>query len=272
MTSLAFQSPVLRRGAFQLSVGNISPQVGGITVLIGPNGGGKSTVLRLAAGLLTPDTGSVLLDGNPVHAMSAPQRAARVALVTQRPDVGAPFSARDVAALGCIAMGGIGLGGTAPSGSARSRVADRVERALERVGLTALADRPYHSLSGGQQQRVAVARALAQHQPGGVLLLDEAFAAVDPPEAAAIVRAVRAEAAAGATILAVTHDLAVASAIADDVWCIADGETRAFGKASALLAGSTLPQLLGVAVAEAIGSSGRIAVADYRAILPTQAP
>lgn len=69
-----------------------------------------------------------------------------------------------------------------------------------------------------------------------------------------------------------THDLAVASAIADDVWCIADGETRAFGKASALLTGSTLPQLLGVAVAEAIGSSGRIAVADYRAILPTQAP
>ncbi|HAQ68322.1 MAG TPA: hemin ABC transporter ATP-binding protein, partial [Phycisphaerales bacterium] len=208
MRALDFQSPTLRRGTFQLAVGVIAPRPGRITVLIGPNGGGKTTALRLAAGLLTPDTGSVVIDGEPVHALSALQRAARLALVTQRPDVGAPFSVREVAALGRIAL---------PTD------AQRVERALQRVGLAALADRPYHSLSGGQQQRVAVARALAQHEPGGVLLLDEAFAAVDPPEAAAIVRAVREEAAAGATVLAATHDMAVASAIADDVWCIVAG-------------------------------------------------
>jgi iron complex transport system ATP-binding protein len=254
MTTLVFQSPVLRRGTFELSVGNIAPRAGRVTVLIGPNGGGKTTALRLAAGLLAPDTGAVLIDGEPAHALSAPQRAARIALVAQRPDVGAPFSVRDVAALGRVA---------------RPQSAERVARALERVGLAALADRPYHSLSGGQQQRVAVARALAQHEPGGVLLLDEAFAAVDPPEAAAIVRAVRAEAAAGATILAATHDLAVASAIGDDLWCIAGGQTRAFGEAAALLTTSALPGLLGVAVAEAIGAHGPIAVADYRAILPT---
>lgn len=257
MTTLDFQSPTLRRGTFHLAVGVIAPRPGRITVLIGPNGGGKTTALRLAAGLLTPDTGSVVIDGEPVHALSALQRAARIALVTQRPDVGAPFSVREVAALGRIAL---------------QTDAQRVDRALQRVGLTALADRPYHSLSGGQQQRVAVARALAQHERGGVLLLDEAFAAVDPPEAAAIVRAVREEAAAGATILAATHDMAVASAIADDVWCIAAGQTRAFGPASELLTVGALPALLGVAIAEANGVNGRIAVADYRAILSTQAP
>jgi len=117
-----------------------------------------------------------------------------------------------------------------------------------------------------------VARALAQHEPGGVLLLDEAFAAVDPPEAAAIVRAVREEAAAGATVLAATHDMAVASAIADDVWCIVAGQTRAFGLASELLTAGALPALIGVAIAEVNGANGRIAVADYRAILSTQAP
>lgn len=257
MRTLDFQSPTLRRGTFHLAVGVIAPRPGRITVLIGPNGGGKTTALRLAAGLLTPDTGSVVIDGEPVHALSALQRAARIALVTQRPDVGAPFSVREVAALGRIAL---------------QTDAQRVDRALQRVGLTALADRPYHSLSGGQQQRVAVARALAQHERGGVLLLDEAFAAVDPPEAAAIVRAVREEAAAGATILAATHDMAVASAIADDVWCIAAGQTRAFGPASELLTVGALPALLGVAIAEANGVNGRIAVADYRAILSTQAP
>lgn len=257
MTTLDFQSPTLRRGTFHLAVGVIAPRPGRITVLIGPNGGGKTTALRLAAGLLTPDTGSVVIDGEPVHALSALQRAARIALVTQRPDVGAPFSVREVAALGRIAL---------------QTDAQRVDRALQRVGLTALADRPYHSLSGGQQQRVAVARALAQHERGGVLLLDEAFAAVDPPEAAAIVQAVREEAAAGATILAATHDMAVASAIADDVWCIAAGQTRAFGPASELLTVGALPALLGVAIAEANGVKGRIAVADYRAILSTQAP
>jgi iron complex transport system ATP-binding protein len=257
MRTLDFQSPTLRRGTFQLAIGVIAPSPGRVTVLIGPNGGGKTTALRLAAGLLMPDTGSVLIDGEPVHALSAPQRAARIALVTQRPDVGAPFSVREVAALGRIA---------------RPTDGQRVERALQRVGLAALADRPYHSLSGGQQQRVAVARALAQHEPGGILLLDEAFAAVDPPEAAAIVRAVREEAAAGATVLAATHDMAVASAIADDVWCIVAGQTRAFGPASDLLTAAALPALLGVAIAEASGANGRIAVADYRAILPTQAP
>ena len=253
MTTLRFRSPVIPRGAFTLTPGEVAPAAGRVTVLIGPNGGGKTTALRAAAGMLVPEQGAILLDGAPVHSMPAAERAARMALVAQRPEVGAPFSVRQVVALGRV------LRPSAP---------DRIEHALVRTGLAALADRPFHALSGGQQQRVAVARALAQHEPGGVLLLDEAFAAVDPPEAAALVREIRAEAAAGATVLAATHDLSVASALADDVWCIAGGRTTAFGLSRELLTRQSLPSLLGIAVAEAHGARGTIAVADYGAILP----
>ena len=256
MTALRFQSPIIARGAFMLAPGEVAPAAGRVAVLIGHNGGGKTTALRAAAGMLAPEQGAILLDGVPVHSMPAAQRAARMALVAQRPEVGAPFSVRDVVALGRVL---------------RPAAPERIARALARTGLTQLADRPFHALSGGQQQRVAVARALAQHEPGGVLLLDEAFAAVDPPEAAALVREIRAEAAAGATVLAATHDLSVASALADDVWCIAGGHTTAFGAARELLTRNALPSLLGVSVAEAHGARGTIAVADYGAILP-QAP
>lgn len=252
MSTLRFRSPSVERGAFTLAPGEIAPVPGRVTVLIGPNGGGKTTLIRAAAGMLAPTMGAVLLDGVPVHSMPAAQRAARMALVAQRPEVGAPFSVREVVALGR---------------ALRPRAPERIEHALARTGLAALAGRPFHALSGGQQQRAAVARALAQHEPGGVLLLDEAFAAVDPPEAAALVREIRAEAAAGATVLAATHDLSVASALADDVWCIAGGRTVAFGPSRELLTQHALPPLLGVAVVEASGARGAIAVADYAAIL-----
>lgn len=250
---LEFRSPELARGAFTFAPGSIAVAPGRVTVLLGLNGGGKSTAIRMAAGLLRPQRGEVLLGGAEVSSMPARARAARMSLVVQRPEVGSPLTVIEVVRLGRVAL--------APSpGTA--------ERALARVGLADSADRPYHALSGGQQQRVAVARALAQHGEGGVLLLDEAFAAIDPPEAASLVREVRAEAARGATVLAATHDLAIASALADDVWCLADGRTRAFGPARDVLAPSTLSSLLGVSVREATGCRGTIAVADFAAMLP----
>ena len=251
---LEFRSPEAARGSFRLAPGNVTPRPGRVTVLVGPNGGGKSTALRLAAGLLAPTVGEVLLDGAPVCALSARGRAARISLVVQRPEVGSPLSALEVVRLGRVAL-------PALEGAA--------ERALARVGLADLADRPFHSLSGGQQQRVAVARALAQHARGGVLLLDEAFAAIDPPEAASLVREIRAEADLGATVLVATHDLSIASALADDVWCLEGGRTRAFGAAVEVLAPEPLSRLLGISVREAPGCRGAIAVADYAAMLPT---
>lgn len=250
--SLAIASPEVRLGGFVLAPGEVRPAAGRVTVLLGLNGSGKSTALRAAAGLVAPASGAVLVDGQPVHAMPATRRAACVAMVPQRHEVGSPFTVREVVRLGTVATGGDEAA---------------VERAMAAARVTALAGRRFHALSGGQQQRVVLARAFAQHAPGGILLLDEAFAAVDPAEAAEAVRAVREAAAAGATVLAATHDLALASALADDAWLLAGGRTWAFGAASELLSAERLTAFLGISVASAQGARGSIAAADYAAML-----
>ena len=248
---LEFRSARLQRGGFAFEADGIRLAAGAITVLLGPNGGGKTTALRLAAGLLAPSAGEVLLDGARVSAMRPAHRARRIAYVPQRPDVGLPFRVREVVALGRHALG------HAPA---------RVDEALRAVGLTALAERPFHELSTGQQQRVSVARALAQHAPGGVLLLDEAFSAVDPAECAGLLAVLRSCAAAGATVLLATHDLALAAAAADHAWLIRGGRTAGFGTAREWLAPERLSPFLGLPVAAAPGADGRlIPVPDLRA-------
>jgi iron complex transport system ATP-binding protein len=255
---LAFQAVRLQRGTFAFAADAIRLRPGAITVLLGPNGGGKTTALRLAAGLLAPDVGHVLVDGSPIASLRPAVRAHRVAYVPQRPDVGLPFLAREVVELGRHAL---------------QRSPDRIQQAMEAVGMAAHGDRPFHELSAGQQQRIAVARALAQHAPGGLLLLDEAFSAVDPAESAGMLAALRAVADAGATVMLATHDLAVAAAAADEAWMIRGGRTEGFGPADALLAPERLGSFLGLTVALAEGSRGRaIPVPDLRAGRPTPRP
>lgn len=255
---LRFESASVCVGRFSLATGAIDPVPGRVTVLLGLNGSGKTTALRAAAGLVRPAGGRVTVDGMAVHGLPAAARAARIAFVPQRTEVGAPFTAREVAALGRVAL---------PSDPAR------VDAALAAVGLAALAGRPFATLSGGQQQRVGVARALAQHLPGGVLLLDEAFAAVDLPETAALVALVRGAAAQGATVLAAVHDLSLAGALADDVWCLRDGTTAAFGPAADVLAPASLRALVGVEVRSAAGIGGRpVLAADYGTTLGPKTP
>lgn len=246
---LRIESAVVRVGRFTLSTGVVEPAPGRVTVLLGLNGSGKTTAIRAAAGLVRPSSGRITLDGADVHSMAVSGRAAHVAFVPQRTDVGAPFTVREVAGLGRVSL--------------RADPA-RVDAALADVGLAGLASCPFATLSGGQQQRVGVARALAQHSPGGVLLLDEAFAAVDLPETAALVAVVRRAASDGATVLAAVHDLSLAGALADDVWCLRGGATAAFGTAAEVLAPGPLRALLGVEVRALPGGAGRpVLAADY---------
>jgi iron complex transport system ATP-binding protein len=250
--AIAFEGVRLARKDWTFEAEDVRLPAGCVTVLLGANGSGKTTALRLAAGLAAPDAGCVRVDGRPVHAWSAAERARRIALVPQRGVVGAPFTVRQVVEIGRHAL---------------PRDPQRVAAALEMVGLQHRAGEPYHHLSVGQQHRVALARALAQYAPGGMLLLDETLGPVDPPESRRMVHLVRSLAAEGGTVILATHDLALAAAAGDWAWYLAHGSTVAFGRAADVLAPARLAGLAGVPVVAAQGARGPLPVSDLTAIL-----
>jgi iron(III) transport system ATP-binding protein len=187
---------------------DLTVAAGEVVCLLGPSGAGKTTVLRLVAGLEPVQAGEIAIDGRVVacRERSDPPERRKVGLVFQD---AALFPHLTVA--GNIAFGLRGR-------DRRARVAEW----LARVGLAGFERRYPHTLSGGQQQRVALARALAPSP--AVLLLDEPFAALDADrreqvreEALALLRA------AGVATLLVTHDAEEAMAVGDRIALLADG-------------------------------------------------
>jgi len=177
---------------------------GSITAVLGPSGCGKTTLLRLVAGFLEPDQGTISFADRVVAGggRSVPPQDRRVGYVPQE---GALFPHLDVAA-----NVGFGL-------SRSDRRSDRVGEVLDLVELTRSHARRYpHELSGGQQQRVALARALAPKP--SIVLLDEPFSSLDASLRASTGRAVvRALRAAETTAVLVTHDQDEALSLADQV-------------------------------------------------------
>jgi zinc transport system ATP-binding protein len=145
----------------------VSP--GELVAIAGPNGGGKTTLVRLALGLERPDTGRALLYGEPAHRFS---RRATLGYLAQRAqlDLDAPATVAEVVAAGRLAAGGL-------LGPLRRRERAIIDESIDRVGLTAQRGRSLAKLSGGQQQRAFIAKALAG-QPS-LLVLDEPTTGVD---------------------------------------------------------------------------------------------
>jgi zinc transport system ATP-binding protein len=142
---------------------------GEFVAVAGPNGGGKTTLLRLIVGLVRPQHGSIRVFGEPVERLS---HRSSIGYLPQRAQLGidAPVSVREVVSAGRVSHGRL-LGPL--------RAADRaaVAAAIERVGLSSRADAPLSTLSGGQQQRAFIAKALAGEPR--LLILDEPTAGVD---------------------------------------------------------------------------------------------
>ena len=189
--------------------------------LIGPNGCGKSTLIRLLAGLVTPSAGGVLINGAPLASIDLRARARLIAYVPQSIGRAFPFTVLEIV-----------LTGRSPY-LPRFAFEDRqdVEKAmhaLETVGIAELAGRRITELSGGERQLVSLARALAQD--AAILLLDEPAASLDLKHRAAIVRTLAdLRARRGLTVLLVTHDLSLVGAEFDMVFALRRGTLAAVG-------------------------------------------
>ena len=174
--------------------------------LIGPNGGGKTTLFRLLLGLLKPDRGAIRVFGQP------PERVrTRMGYVPQysRFDPLFPISVKDVVAMGRVK--------NAPTGPYRAEDRAAALAALEEVGLADLRSRPFSDLSGGQRQRVLIARALASGPE--LLLLDEPTANVDRAAEARLYELLR-ELNKRLTILMASHDVGFVTRFVKQCLCV----------------------------------------------------
>jgi len=181
--------------------------------LIGPSGGGKSTLLRLLAGLDAPDAGEILMDGNPLPRDEEPLRLhrSRIGIVFQAFNLFPHLSA----------LGNVMLPLTEVHRFDAATARERAMDVLERFHLAEHASKQPAQLSGGQRQRVAIARALAVEP--AFLLLDEPTSALDPEMTSEVLDVIAELRESGKPIILVTHEMGFARCSADRVAFIAGG-------------------------------------------------
>jgi iron complex transport system ATP-binding protein len=224
---------------------------GKLAVVLGPNGAGKTTLLRALAGVLTPESGSIFLDGHPVRDLPRREVARRVAVVPQDAAVPFPFRVREIVAMARAPHLGP-LGREGPSDR------EAIDRALSAMGLYPFEGRPFPTLSGGERQRVLLARALAQEAE--LLLLDEPTAHMDLGHRLFVFESLRgwiAEAPERRAALAVTHDLALAAAFADLTVLLHRGRVVASGTPEEVLEAERIESVYDADVEVRPGSRGR---------------
>jgi phosphonate transport system ATP-binding protein len=200
---------------------SFAAEPGELVAVLGPSGAGKTTLFRCMTGLTRADSGSVIVDGRPLGAMSRGElRAARrdVALIFQQFNL-----IRRLTAIQNVLAGRLALVPTWRVLLRRFTRADR-QLALSCLDTVGLLDRAYaraDQLSGGQQQRVAIARALAQEAK--VIIADEPVASLDPESSASVLDTLRRVAKAGVAVVASLHQVHLAMTYADRVVALRAG-------------------------------------------------
>ncbi|KKB12529.1 iron dicitrate ABC transporter ATP-binding protein [Devosia geojensis] len=211
---------------------------GRITVIVGANACGKSTLLRAMSRLLAPQRGQVLLDGKSIHRTPPRQLAQVLGLLPQSPIAPEGMTVADLVSRGRHPHQNLFSRWTRKDDEA-------VEGALAATRITELAERPIDELSGGQRQRVWIAMALAQQT--GILLLDEPTTFLDVRHQVEVLDLlVDLNHSRRTTIVMVLHDLNLAARYADHLVAVADGRVHAAGRPQDVLTSDTIRQVFGV--------------------------
>jgi iron complex transport system ATP-binding protein len=214
---------------------------GEVAILLGPNGVGKSTLLNLFSGVLSPQSGEVLLLGRPPSSYGRREMARLLSVVGQDPPVDFPMSVEEYVALGRFPHQGFfgGVGGE-----------DRrqMEQALEMCGLGALRSRGLEEISAGERQRAAVARAICQG--ARVMLLDEPTAFLDLYHRVAFYEIVtKLTTKCGVSALVASHDLSLCAEYGERIVLLSEGKVMASGRPEEVLTAENVGKAFGIAVA-----------------------
>ena len=231
---------------------DLTVEAGELLALLGPNGSGKTTLLRAIAGTLPRDAGRVALFGRDLAEWPRVALARRVAVLPQSLTLPDGFRVAELVEMGRAPHATRWFGSSAEDAAA-------VERALTDADALELAERYADELSGGERQRVLVAMALAQEPEP--LLLDEPTLHLDIAHQAALLASVaRLQERRGLTVIAVLHDLNLASAHAPRVAVLGGGRIAADGAPASVLQPALVRDLFGAVVDEARTADGRLFV------------
>jgi len=207
--------------------------------ILGPNGVGKSTLFRCILGLLSGYTGDVMIDGINARTFSTREAAKHIAYIPQSSHPVFNYSVFDI----------VLMGRTSVLGAFRSPGKKDVEKcrwALEKIGISHLADRCFHRLSGGEQQLVLIARALVQDAP--CLMLDEPTANLDFGNQLLVLEQARSLAREGYTVIQTTHHPEQSFMFSDRILAIQNGRILTEGKPTDVLTARTMHDLYHVDV------------------------
>jgi iron complex transport system ATP-binding protein len=236
--SFGYAAPRAHGGAFTLSKVSVDIGHGRITGLLGPNGCGKTTLLKILSGILAPHDGRVTLDDADLSTIPRRRVAQRIAVVPQETHPAFDYTAMEMVLMGRHPhLGTFQLEGPRDLAIARD--------ALEATGTAHLAARAFITLSGGEKQRVIIASALAQ--AADVLLLDEPTASLDlgyQLEVASLLTRLNRER--GVTMVIATHDLNLAASLCDTLVLLRGGRVLGDGPTGDVLTAPMIQQLYGV--------------------------
>jgi iron complex transport system ATP-binding protein len=245
-------SASVRRGTSTLlNDVTISFDRGESVAVIGPNGAGKSTLLRVLSGELAPQSGYVRLCGRQLTSYSPNILATHRAVLSQHINIAFPFTVADVVRMGIKYQRGC-------------IIETLVDATLAELGLDDLADRAITTLSGGEQQLVHFARVLVQLAYGrdqggvGILLLDEPTASLDLHHQLRMVEALQDRVKQGVLVVAIFHDLNLASLFARRVVVLNSGRIDSEGRPEETITGEMLARVFGIETAVTLASSSHV--------------